>query len=77
MSLISLSYCFGVVLGPLLGGVMSDRALLPWFNFSVPFLVAMALSLVAFIWLWFGYEENERLLCKKKYFIFAASPYFH
>src|SRR3990167_9036469 len=66
MSLISLSYSFGAVIGPLIGGVMSDKALLSWFNFSTPFMVAAILSALAYVWLYFGFEETAFAISERK-----------
>src|SRR3990167_1386958 len=66
MSLIALSYSVGVVLGPLLGGIMSDKALLPWFNFSVPFIVAAILAIVAAIWLLISFKETAVINSTRK-----------
>jgi MFS family permease len=39
----------GYVMGPLLGGFLSDNNLMPWFSFAFPFFVAMGLSIVALL----------------------------
>ena len=66
MSFIALSYSFGAVLGPLIGGVMSDQALLRWFNFSTPFAVAALLAAISYSWLWFGFKETSLIKSRKK-----------
>lgn len=47
MGIVTFAYCAGVVLGPLLGGVLSDQALFHGFSISLPFYVAAALSFLA------------------------------
>lgn len=37
----------GYVMGPLLGGFLSDNTILHWFSFAVPFFVAMLFSIAA------------------------------
>jgi MFS transporter, DHA1 family, tetracycline resistance protein len=40
------------VIGPFLGGLLSDRGLVSWFNLSVPFWVGSAVFLVVFVVTW-------------------------
>lgn len=61
MSLVALSYCFGSVLGPLIGGVTSDEALTKWFNYATPFFIAAILSAIAFIWITISFRETYRV----------------
>src|SRR3990167_1022914 len=49
LGLISAMAAFGYILGPLIGGIFTDRSFVVWFNFSVPFAVAALLSLVIVI----------------------------
>ena len=46
IGLILLSISLGFVLGPLIGGVLSDNQFVHWFNFSTPLYFAAALSFV-------------------------------
>lgn len=41
----------GIVLGPLIGGIFSDAALVPWFTLSTPFYLAALLGFVATFWI--------------------------
>ena len=66
MSLISMSFSVGSVLGPLLGGVMSDQQLLPWFTYTTPFFMAALLALFASIWIGLGYSDTALALSHKK-----------
>ncbi len=66
MSLISMSFSVGSVLGPLLGGIMSDQQLLPWFTYTTPFFMAALLALFASIWIGFGYSDTALALSHKK-----------
>ncbi len=42
--LIGAAYGFGFIIGPALGGVLSDSSILPWFSASTPFWFSAALS---------------------------------
>lgn len=68
---ILLALSLGFILGPLLGGVLSDNRIVSWFNFSTPFYFAATISFI-----------NILLLCGlfKETFIsksttFAINPY--
>lgn len=57
MSYISVSYCFGAILGPLIGGITSDTSLVSWFGFSTPFFLSSILAIIAFIWVHFSFTH--------------------
>ncbi|MCI5051893.1 MAG: MFS transporter, partial [Simkaniaceae bacterium] len=57
MSLISFVISLGVVIGPLVGGVFSDRNISADFSLSTPFYVAALLAVVAYFWVLFGLRE--------------------
>lgn len=76
MSLISMSFSFGSVLGPLLGGVMSDQQLLPWFTLTTPFLIAALLAFIAWGWIEFGYQDTSLVLSQKSISIFRPVQIF-
>lgn len=44
--LIGMAFGLGFILGPFIGGKLSDPAVLPWFTFSTPFLAAAALAAI-------------------------------
>ncbi|HSW68817.1 MAG TPA: MFS transporter [Gammaproteobacteria bacterium] len=48
----------GFVFGPMIGGVLSDSALISWFNFSVPFYFAAIISLINAILLAILFRET-------------------
>jgi MFS transporter, DHA1 family, tetracycline resistance protein len=58
MSIMSLAFSVGVIVGPVLGGVTSDRTVLPFFNYGTPFLLVGALSLICGIWTWRSYHDT-------------------
>ena len=55
---ILLAVSIGFVLGPIMGGVLSDHHLVPWFNFSTPLYFAGILSLLNCIVLYFAFHET-------------------
>lgn len=57
MSIMSLAFSAGVVVGPVLGGLTSDRSIAPVFNYGTPFLLVGALSLICGIWTWRSYRD--------------------
>jgi MFS family permease len=59
MSWMSLSYCFGVMLGPLIGGVTSDTGLWSGFSLPTPFFIAALLALLAWLWLLLVFFPRE------------------
>lgn len=64
MSLITLGSALGFVVGPLLGGVLSDSQLLSWFNYQAPFWVAAALGFINLILVWYRYNETSSQVVK-------------
>ncbi len=44
--LIGMAFGLGFIIGPFLGGVMSDSSIVSWFTFATPFWVAAGLSLL-------------------------------
>jgi DHA1 family tetracycline resistance protein-like MFS transporter len=57
--LIGAAFGFGFIIGPFIGGKLADPTILPWFNATVPFWFASALSLVnAFLVFTFFKETN-------------------
>lgn len=45
ISLVGFAYTFGLVFGPVIGGFLSNKNLLSWFNLATPFFVTTLLSL--------------------------------
>lgn len=48
----------GFVFGPMVGGILSDSALVPWFNFAMPFYFAAIISLINTLLLWKLFHET-------------------
>lgn len=58
LSIVTLIISFGIVIGPLVGGVFSDSAVVSWFTLSTPFYVAGGLALITAMWIWAGLPET-------------------
>jgi len=58
MSYVALVQTIGFVLGPLLGGILSDPKIVWFFNFSIPFLVSACMAFIAFLWIYWGFNET-------------------
>lgn len=58
MSLMSLAFSAGVIVGPVLGGVTADRTLSPAFGYGTPFVLVSALSLLCAAWTWLTSQET-------------------
>ncbi|WP_176060566.1 MFS transporter [Paraburkholderia sp. BCC1876] len=60
MSIMSLAFSAGVIVGPVLGGVTSDRTIAPIFNYGTPFLLVGALSAACAIWTACSYRDTAQ-----------------
>ena len=58
MSIMSLAFSAGVIVGPVLGGVTSDRTISPLFDYGTPFVLVAALSLACACWTWASYRDS-------------------
>lgn len=58
IGLILFAMSLGFIVGPLLGGFLSDHNLVSWFDFSTPFYFAAAISLLNAILLWVLFSES-------------------
>jgi len=58
MSLVTLTNCIGLVLGPFIGGVFTETYFLQWAGFSFPFFLAAVFALVGFGLIYFLFEET-------------------
>ncbi len=48
----------GFIVGPLIGGILSNKNIIPWFDFSVPFYFAAIISLINMGMLWWLFNET-------------------
>lgn len=56
--LIGMAFGFGFIIGPALGGLLSDSSVLPWFGPAVPFWFAAILSAINLIFVTFVFKES-------------------
>jgi MFS transporter, DHA1 family, tetracycline resistance protein len=57
MSIMSVAFSAGIVIGPVLGGIASDRNISTLFNYGTPFLLVGGMSLLCAIWTWRCYRD--------------------
>ncbi|MBU9322685.1 MFS transporter [Burkholderia gladioli] len=57
MSIMSMAFSAGVIVGPVLGGITSDRTIPPIFNYGTPFLLVAALSVFCGLWTFWTYRD--------------------
>jgi MFS transporter, DHA1 family, tetracycline resistance protein len=50
MSVMSIAFSAGVIVGPVLGGVASDATIAPWFGYGTPFVAVGLLALGCGVW---------------------------
>ncbi|MCB1106868.1 MAG: MFS transporter [Chlamydiia bacterium] len=65
MSYVVFVQSIGFVLGPLLGGVLSNPNLVSFFSEAIPFYAAAIFALIAFIWITSAFHPKEVLSNKK------------
>ncbi|WP_426087752.1 MFS transporter [Janthinobacterium sp. PSPC1-1] len=58
MSIMSIAFSVGVIVGPVLGGMTSDRTISPLFNYGTPFFLVSALSLICGLWTYWYYRDT-------------------
>lgn len=58
MSIMSIAFSAGVIVGPVIGGVTSDRTIAPVFNYGTPFLLVGGLSAICAIWTARAYRDT-------------------
>lgn len=59
--LVGAAYGVGFILGPVIGGLLSDRNLISWFSASTPFWFAAGLAFVNALMVWIFMVETENL----------------
>jgi MFS family permease len=67
LGLIGMASCIGFVIGPVVGGYLSDSSLMPWFNYSTPFLADALLAVINFFMLIFIFKDNYIASTKKSF----------
>lgn len=64
MSMVALTFTVGLVLGPLIGGVFSDRAIMKGASYMLPFIISAFLACIAGIWTKTGLKETFKKIQK-------------
>jgi DHA1 family tetracycline resistance protein-like MFS transporter len=64
--LVGMALGLGFIVGPYLGGLLSDPAVVSWFNLATPLWAATVVSVInaVIIWLFFGETIRERIRTK-------------
>lgn len=64
----------GFIIGPLMGGVLADSSLVPWFTFATPFWIAGIMTLIGIVIIaWHAKETlQQRLIEKIVFFSFLS-----
>jgi len=58
LSFIALMMTLPIMLGPLVGGYLSDRHLVSWFNATTPYFLAVIISVISFFVILFFFKET-------------------
>lgn len=76
---LGLILCFtslGFVFGPMIGGVLSDANILPWFNYALPFYFASLISILNAVLLFFLFQESFTATSKLRFKLHYALEIF-
>jgi MFS transporter, DHA1 family, tetracycline resistance protein len=69
---IGMAFGLGFILGPYLGGKLSDPSIVSWFNFETPFWFSVALCVINLILIYFFFYETLKIKSTKPYHVFAG-----
>jgi len=61
LALLSLTFAIGLILGPLVGSILSDSHLISWFGYTTPLFFSAALALAAALWIQAKFSPQPRL----------------
>ncbi len=71
-ALIGVAFGLGFVIGPFVGGILSDKSIVSWFYYDTPFFATVFLSLINLIVTYFNFEETLKVKTNKKLTIFTG-----
>jgi MFS family permease len=57
-SLINGAVALGYIIGPIFGGFLADKKIIPWFSYSLPFYAAMVLAIISALLVYKYFEET-------------------
>jgi len=60
LALLSLTFAVGLILGPLVGSLLSDSHLISWFGYTTPLFFSAALALLAALWIQAKFSPQTR-----------------
>lgn len=61
LALLSLTFSVGLIIGPLIGSILSDTELSRWFGYETPFFFSAILAFIAAVWIQVKFNHPERL----------------
>lgn len=70
--LIGMAFGLGFILGPSIGGILSDNTILPWFDLYVPFLFTAMLTVLNIILVQFNFIETLKTRINTKVNVFKG-----
>ena len=71
-ALVGIAFGTGFVLGPAIGGILSDKTILSWFNLTTPFIFATCLAILNFLLVHFFFIETSTTFKKSKLTFFKG-----
>jgi DHA1 family tetracycline resistance protein-like MFS transporter len=70
--LIGMAFGLGFILGPYIGGKLSDPSLISWFSFSTPFFFTALITFINIVLLIFRFNETLQTTSNKKINVFTG-----
>lgn len=58
--LVGVAFGLGFIIGPVMGGILSDPDIVPWFSFVTPFLVSAVLVVINIFMVHFLFQETNK-----------------
>lgn len=65
-ALVGLAFGLGFIMGPFIGGYLSDPSIVSWFNYSTPFLFASLLGFINIVFISLFFKETLKTRIKRK-----------
>ncbi|MCF6765422.1 MFS transporter [Thiotrichales bacterium 19S3-7] len=76
LGLIMFSFSLGMVMGPIIGGIFTSKAIYHGFNSATPFFVILAITLVNLVLLVLYFNDNKKQSAKFKFDILSVITQF-
>lgn len=71
-ALVGIAFGLGFVLGPAIGGILSDKTILSWFNLTTPFIFTTCLALLNLVLVHFFFVETSKTFQHSKITFFKG-----